>query len=1354
VSDSRTVAVKLQADVNGYRTSMKQAAQSTDQLDKAQAKAQKNSEKWKAVGVASQVAGAAVAAGLVYATKAASEQEQAVGALTATFKVNGAAMKANADKASDLGLSITDYSNAAAKLGGQLSNLGVDQKDLGAITDDLVRKASDLAAQYGGSTSEAVDALGAAMRGEADPAERYSLALNQTAVNAEMLATGGDKAQAILSLINEQMAKSGAAGAMSREYDTAAASMARAQAEFDNATAALGEGLLPVMAGAAKAASRLLGVFNDLPDPLKNALTIIAAVGGAGLLAGPSLMKMVNALGGMKNKLLAVADPLSATNVAMSRTSKIAAVGAGALGAATLAFGVYANAQANAKAKAEELGSTLDETTNAATELTRQKLGEEFLANFDASELEQTPFTLQQIVDAVAEGGPAFDELRGQVQAYVDESKTGLQGLNSVHNDQAQALLNSVDAANRDASAARQLAGAQDQAATAAKGSADASYADAEAKENQAAALKKATEQYDAYLAAVDKALSLMSARDALIGQDERLAEAAKKNGNALRGYTAAAGANREAIGQEVSNIKDLIRAKYDETGSLKAANRVRSQHIDNLREAAAAAEYDASETQHLLKKLGLLKPIRTTVKVDGVSAAANEAERLLAAMRRVTGVSGTPGFGAFFGGHATGGYISGPGTGTSDSIPAMLSDGEYVMTAKATKRLGVDRLNAMNYARGGLVGYARGGSVNGAGQANLAVGAGKALRQVEKWREAVKAARENVRDLRKQAKEYATTVASNVLSAGGPGLFESFTRSGIVDSWKNLAAAQDGVADASRRVYDAQVKVNTASPEGRAAALAELADAQRDLADAQGEQTAAEAAAAKAAPTADGILGRMRERARLVVEYGTKVKSLLSKGLSMALIKDLAGADPIEAGPVLDALLKMNGKQLKELGALDSQARSAAASVGKAVSKKVNKKDMKAANIELRATTKQLDKDIRAADRTIDKDWRKKLAKAGLGAEERVELLQSIRDNDGKLTAHWRNVLAKAGLGAEERGDLLAVINGADTVLTDHWRNKLAVAGLSAEDRGELMQSLIDNDGKLTREWRDKLAAAGLSAAERNNLITNGIRDADTKARVDWTNNDYRAGLGAERRGLAETVADERNKGAAGWRDDKYRAGLDAERRGLAESVQGERRDKAAGWGDFKAKAGLDAERRGLAETVADEKRKGGAGWQGTPFNAALSANANKTGLNAGVAAAKAIIRKGFTGFTISIGGSAGSAVGRNVRRASGGLVRGAGTGTSDSIPVRLSNGEYVIRASSVKRYGADLMDAINMGRFASGGPVGFRTISSPPAGGANGLTLTTSTIPVVVQLDNRTLATGQLKLRRQSGGTVTLGG
>ena len=38
-------------------------------------------------------------------------------------------------------------------------------------------------------------------------------------------------------------------------------------------------------------------------------------------------------------------------------------------------------------------------------------------------------------------------------------------------------------------------------------------------------------------------------------------------------------------------------------------------------------------------------------------------------------------------------GEVDGPGTGTSDSIPAMLSDGEFVFTAKATKQIGVDKL-------------------------------------------------------------------------------------------------------------------------------------------------------------------------------------------------------------------------------------------------------------------------------------------------------------------------------------------------------------------------------------------------------------------------------------------------------------------------------------------------------------------------------------------------------------------------------------------------------------------------------------------------------------------------------------
>ena len=41
-------------------------------------------------------------------------------------------------------------------------------------------------------------------------------------------------------------------------------------------------------------------------------------------------------------------------------------------------------------------------------------------------------------------------------------------------------------------------------------------------------------------------------------------------------------------------------------------------------------------------------------------------------------------------------GPVEGPGSGVSDSIPARLSDGEFVMTAKATEKLGSDNLQGM----------------------------------------------------------------------------------------------------------------------------------------------------------------------------------------------------------------------------------------------------------------------------------------------------------------------------------------------------------------------------------------------------------------------------------------------------------------------------------------------------------------------------------------------------------------------------------------------------------------------------------------------------------------------------------
>jgi TP901 family phage tail tape measure protein len=68
--------------------------------------------------------------------------------------------------------------------------------------------------------------------------------------------------------------------------------------------------------------------------------------------------------------------------------------------------------------------------------------------------------------------------------------------------------------------------------------------------------------------------------------------------------------------------------------------------------------------------------------------------------------------------------------------------------------------------------------------------------------------------------------------------------------------------------------------------------------------------------------------------------------------------------------------------------------------------------------------------------------------------------------------------------------------------------------------------------------------------------------------------------------------------------------------------------------------------------------------------------------------------------GGYVGFAAGGHVRGyPTGGAVRGPGSGTSDSILARISNGEFVIRAASVRQYGVPFLNELNAGRLQSAG-------------------------------------------------------
>lgn len=144
------------------------------------------------------------------------------------------------------------------------------------------------------------------------------------------------------------------------------------------------------------------------------------------------------------------------------------------------------------------------------------------------------------------------------------------------------------------------------------------------------------------------------------------------------------------------------------------------------LENQATAAEKSVNETAQMGQQIGqafggaFTELIQDLAKgKDGVEALKNSLMRLadqllsMALNSIFKNLFGSIGLGFADGGEvpgfATGGFVSGRGGPRSDSIPAMLSDGEYVVNAAATKKFG-PLLAAINSGKFG--GFAAGGAV------------------------------------------------------------------------------------------------------------------------------------------------------------------------------------------------------------------------------------------------------------------------------------------------------------------------------------------------------------------------------------------------------------------------------------------------------------------------------------------------------------------------------------------------------------------------------------------------------------------------------------------------------------------
>jgi hypothetical protein len=224
----------------------------------------------KAMPAALAVTGALVTGGAL-AIKAASDQEQAFGALDSVFKNQAASMQEWAKGQEEIGLSATEAGNAAALLGSQLKNSGSSAKEAAEQSQKLVGLGADLAATFGGPAVDAVDALSAAYKGEFDSLEKYGVSIKASDVQARLAAKGQGKLTGAAKKAAEQAAIS----------DSTAGASERLKAKVKNLSAELGDKLLPYVEDVVDKFIE----FTDWASENQGLITAIAVVVGGLTLA-------------------------------------------------------------------------------------------------------------------------------------------------------------------------------------------------------------------------------------------------------------------------------------------------------------------------------------------------------------------------------------------------------------------------------------------------------------------------------------------------------------------------------------------------------------------------------------------------------------------------------------------------------------------------------------------------------------------------------------------------------------------------------------------------------------------------------------------------------------------------------------------------------------------------------------------------------------------------------------------------------------------------------------------------------------------------------------------------------------
>jgi hypothetical protein len=514
------------------------------------------------------------------------------------------------------------------------------------LTGQQIMQLMPLIADYAIATGQelpaATSTIGKAMLGNAKALK--SLGINYKAT--------GDRAQDyanIMAILEEKV------GGVGKAFgESTAGQLEIANQNFENLKEEVGAGLVPALKLLVDMLRPLVGFLTGLPRPLQQAGFFVAALGIAAMIATPKLIALKAAMNQAGMSGGALARGLSGLGSFLAGPWGIA------LAVAAAGLLAWMKHMQDAKARVDSLSGSFDTLTGKLTAAGQQQIAETLVGEIDPAHWE----FMDTLNIGLDEAMKAIQGTEAEMTSYIDKVNDATKAL-ELEGITAGVVTNNVYDWWKATDGARQAANLLGTALPGVTGDIEDMGDGAEESARQVSALSRAVNRMNRLL----------------------------NRGLALKDFGKAADAFAKKKSKE--NARDFISNWNTAYSSFKDGSEAQARFVTR--------NYGAMK--RAIRNSGVKESIRTQM-IDELDKARTEAQLVIDKLNQLDGMTlsvtianklRTPGMDpARF---ATGGLVTGPGTGTSDSIPALLSNREYVIRAAAVDRIGVDTLDRLNRA-------------------------------------------------------------------------------------------------------------------------------------------------------------------------------------------------------------------------------------------------------------------------------------------------------------------------------------------------------------------------------------------------------------------------------------------------------------------------------------------------------------------------------------------------------------------------------------------------------------------------------------------------------------------------------